>query len=102
MPVLLSRLAALALSATLSACVAPKSPPAIAAKPVQLADGSTIAPGQQSGLDGRSIELSVVQIDVPRGKEIGRVSGEIGTMCTGVGVMGPILQQQPRSQDRSS
>ncbi|MBS4049421.1 MAG: trypsin-like peptidase domain-containing protein [Alphaproteobacteria bacterium] len=102
MPVLLSRLAALALAATLSACVAPKSPPAIAAKPVQLADGSTIAPGQQSGLDGRSIELSVVQIDVPRGKEIGRVSGEIGTMCTGVGVMGPILQQQPRSQDRSS
>jgi len=97
-----SRLAAFALAATLSACVAPKSPPAIAAKPVQLADGSTVAPGQQSGLDGRSIELSVVQIDVPRGKEIGRISGEIGTMCTGVGVMGPILQQQPRSQDRSS
>lgn len=97
-----SRLAALILIATLPACVAPKSPPAIAAKPVQLADGSTIAPGQQSGLDGRSIELSVVQIDVPRGREIGRVSGEIGTMCTGVGVMGPILQQQPRSQDRSS
>ncbi|MEK9969586.1 MAG: serine protease [Ferrovibrio sp.] len=102
MPALLSRLAALALIATISACVTPRSPPPIAAKPVQLADGRTVAPGQQTGLDGRSIELAVVQIDVPRGKEIGRISGEIGTMCTGAGVNGPILQQQPRSQGRSS
>ncbi|MCW0232392.1 MAG: serine protease [Ferrovibrio sp.] len=97
-----SRLAALTLLATISACVTPKSPPPIAAKPVQLADGRTIVPGEQAGLDGRSIELALVQIDVPRGKEIGRVSGEIGTMCTGMGVMGPIHQQQPRSQGRSS
>lgn len=97
-----SRFAALVLIATTSACVTPKSPPPIAARPVQLADGRTIAPGQQAGLDGRSIELSVVQIDVPRGKEIGRISGEIGTMCTGGGIMGPVHQQQPRSQPRSS
>jgi serine protease Do len=97
-----SRLAALLVAATLSACVTPQSPPPIAAQPVQLADGRTIAPGAQAGLDGRSIELTLVQIDVPRGKEIGRISSQIGTMCTGGGVTGPIHQQQPRTQDRSS
>jgi S1-C subfamily serine protease len=102
MSALQPRLAALALIATLSACVTPKSPPPIAAKPVQLADGRTVAPGEQAGLDSRSIELALVQIDVPRGKEIGRVSGQMGTMCTVAGVNGPIYQQQPRNQGRSS
>lgn len=97
-----SRLAALLFAGTISACVTPKSPPPIAAKPVQLADGRIIAPGEQSGLDGRSIELSVVQIDVPRGKEIGRIYAQLGAMCTGGAIYGPIHQQQPRSQPRGS
>lgn len=102
MPLLRHLTAAAALLVTISACVTAKPPPPIAAKPVQLADGRTISPGEQSGLDGRSIELSVVQIDVPRGKEIGRVYGQLGSMCVRGGIFGPIYQQQPRSQGRSS
>ncbi|PJI39073.1 serine protease [Ferrovibrio sp.] len=96
-----SRLAALALTAVISACVTAKPPPPIAAKPVQLADGRTIAPGEQTGLDGRSIELARIQIDIPRGTEIGRLRGQFGNRCHGVR-LGPIHQEQPRTPQRSS
>lgn len=95
------RLAALVLVVSVSACVTPKAPPPIAAKPVQLADGRTIVPGQQAGLDGRSIELSRIQIDIPRGTEIGRLYGQFGNKCRGAR-LGPIHQEHPRIPQRSS
>ncbi|QDO97918.1 trypsin-like peptidase domain-containing protein [Ferrovibrio terrae] len=101
MLVLPPRLLALALVATISACVTPASPPPIAARPVQLADGSTVQPGAQSGLDGRSVELARVQIDIPRGTEIGRLQGQFGNKCRGVR-LGPIHQEQPRTPARSN
>jgi serine protease Do len=95
------RLAAFALVVTISGCITPKSPPPIAAKPVQLADGRIIAPGEQTGLDGRSIELARVQIDIPRGTEIGRLYGQFGNKCRGVR-LGPIHQERPRTPERSN
>lgn len=94
-------LAAAALILTISACVTPAAPPPIAAKPVQMADGSTVQPGVQTGLDGRSIELARVQIDIPRGTEIGRLHGQFGNKCRGVR-LGPIHQEQPRTQARDN
>ncbi len=101
MPALPARLAALLLIATISACVTPAAPPPITAKPVQMADGSTVQPGVQTGLDGRSIELARVQIDIPRGTEIGRLHGQFGNKCRGV-KLGPIYQEQPRTPARSN
>lgn len=96
-----SRLAALTVFAMISACVTPAAPPPIAARPVQLADGSTVQPGAQAGLDGRSIELARVQIDIPRGTEIGRLQGQFGNKCRGAR-LGPFHQEHPRTPERSN
>lgn len=84
----------------LGACEA-MPPPPIVAKPVQLADGQVISPAMQAGLDSRSIELARVQIDIPRGSEIGRLSGQFGNKCLGART-GPIYQERPRLQDGSN
>lgn len=96
-----SHVAALVLVTAITACVTPTTPPPIAARPVQLADGRTVQPGEQSGLDGRSIELARVQIDIPRGTEIGRLYGQFGNKCRGV-QLGPIYQEQPRIPGRGN
>jgi S1-C subfamily serine protease len=95
-----ARSAALLAALSLLACT-PVAPPPIAAKPVQLADGRTVQPGEQTGLDGRSIELSRIQIDIPRGTEIGRLYGQFGNKCRGART-GPIYQEQPRIPQRSN
>jgi S1-C subfamily serine protease len=84
-----------------AACVGPVEPPPIAAKAVQLADGQTVSPGTVTGLDVRTIELTRVQIDIPRGREIGRLQGQFGNKCLGAKT-GPIYQERPRIQERSN
>lgn len=84
-----------------TACGGPVEPPTIAAKSVQLADGQTVSPGTVTGLDARTIELTRVQIDIPRGREIGRLQGQFGNKCLGA-KLGPIYQERPRIQERSN
>lgn len=92
--------AALLAIALLASCQTVQPPP-IAAKPVQLADGETVVPAEQAGLDSRVIELSRVQVDIPRGTEIGRMSGQFGNKCLGVRT-GPIYQEKPRVTEGSN
>lgn len=94
-----SRLAALALVATMAGCVTqPPAPPVATATPVQMADGSVVSTASLAG--SRVIDLARVQFDIPRGTEIGHIRKPLLFVCEG-GQWGRAIYDDTRYSSRS-
>lgn len=97
---------ALAICLALAACVTgqPLVPPPMTAVPVARPDGSQVMPvvtADQVGEETRVVGLHRVQIDVPRGSEVGQIRKPPLVVCKG-GNWGRVLHDEGRYVSRSN